>query len=79
MKTVSFKVSDDEALQIRNQAKRERLSLSEYLRRRALPESGAVVIGKVRCEYTGAEIFAPLAGAAPFTTAEVRDLLADFP
>jgi hypothetical protein len=33
MKPLSFKVTDDEAQLIRTRARREKLSLSEYLRR----------------------------------------------
>lgn len=79
MKTISFKVNDDEARAIRRQAKREHLSLSEYLRRRAVQAPENAEVGKVRCEFTGAEIFAPLPGGKPLTTADIREMLADFP
>ena len=80
MKTISFKVSDDEARLIRSLAKKERTSLSEYLRRRAkgaaqTPEPPQ----RVRCEFTGAMIFAPLSGRKPLTTDSVRGILSDFP
>ena len=80
MQTISFKVSDDEARLIRSLAKKERTSLSEYLRRqaKAAPQSPAPP-RRVRCEYTGAMIFAPLSGQKPLTTATVREMLADFP
>ena len=79
MKTITFKVSDSEAERIRRHAKRERMSVSEFLRRRvAIPEPEGV-IATVRCEFTGAEIFAPLAGSVPLTTGTVREMLADFP
>lgn len=80
MQTISFKVSDDEARLIRSLAKKERTSLSEYLRRQAKgaaqsPEPPQ----RVRCEYTGAMIFAPLSGQKPLTTGTVREMLTDFP
>ncbi len=80
MKTLTFKVSDDEAQLIRSLARREKLTLSEYLRRRAGGGSAAPgVPGRVRCEITGAMIFAPLTGQPPFDTESVREMLADFP
>lgn len=80
MKTISFKVSDDEARLIRSLAKREKTSLSEYLRRRATRAAVAVEPPKrIRCELTGAMIFAPMPGLHSLTTESVRDMLADFP
>ena len=79
MKTISFKVNDDEALNIRRQAKREGVSVSEYLRRRALGAENHAPVGRVRCDLTGAEIFAPLADGPALTTETVRQMLADFP
>lgn len=80
VKTISFKVSDDEARLIRSLAKQERVTLSEYLRRRAKGEErNAGPPQRVRCEFTGAMIFAPLAGQAPLTTESVREMLSDFP
>jgi len=79
MKTLTFKVSDDEARLIRALARREKLSVSEYLRRRAGGGREAGNPGRVKCEFTGATIFAPLAGQPPFDTESVREMLADFP
>ncbi|MES2995433.1 MAG: ribbon-helix-helix protein, CopG family [Verrucomicrobiota bacterium] len=79
MKTITFKVSDSEAERIRRQAKRERVSVSEYLRRRAVNPELEAAVGKVRCEFTGVEIFAPIPGSAPLTTGTVREMLAEFP
>ena len=80
MKTLTFKVSDDEAQLIRSLAKREKLSVSEFLRRRAAGGKGAERSpGRVKCEFTGAMIFAPLSGQPPFDTESVREMLADFP
>lgn len=80
MKTISFKVTDEEARAIRQEAKRRRLTVSEFLRRRAAgTESSGSAVGKVRCEFTGAEIFAPLSGSSLLTSDQVREMLGDFP
>lgn len=79
MKTISFKVSEDEAKLIHYRARSEHLSVSEYLRRRATGSGDSGPVAKVRCEITGAEIFGPLADSPPLTTESVRELLSDFP
>jgi hypothetical protein len=79
MKTISFKVRDDEARRIRQLAKSEGVSVSEFLRRRAIGSEVPQPVGRVRCDLTGAEIFAPLTDSPPLTTEEVRRILADFP
>ena len=80
VKTISFKVTDEEARAIRQAAKRRRLTVSEFLRRRAAgTESPGGAVEKVRCEFTGAEIFAPLTGTSLLTSEQVREMLADFP
>lgn len=80
MKTLTFKVSDDEARLIRSLARREKLTLSEYLRRRASGANGGTGIPRrVKCKFTGALIFAPLAGYPPLDSESVREMLADFP
>ena len=79
MTTISFKVSEDEARHIRKRARQQRLSVSEYLRRRATGTDEAAPVGKVRCDITGAEIFAPLTGGSVLTTETVRQMLAEFP
>jgi hypothetical protein len=80
MKTITFKVSDDEACLIRTLARQERASLSEYLRQRATGMGKAVALPRrQRCEFTGAMIFAPLPGQIGMTTESVREMLANFP
>jgi hypothetical protein len=80
LKSITFKVSDDEANLIRARAKQERASLSEYLRCRATGMSKDQGLPrKVRCGFTGAMIFAPMPGHKELTTSSVRDMLADFP
>lgn len=80
MKTITFKVSDDEARIIRSLAKKERTSVSEYLRRRAtgMGQPGTLP-QRVRCEFTGAMVFEATPGLTPLTTGTVREMLADFP
>jgi hypothetical protein len=81
MKTMSFRVSDDEARLIRSLARREKLTLSDYLRRRATgagdTRSGSV--RRTRCKYTGAKIFAASPQFPSLSTESVREMLADFP
>ena len=74
------KVTDREARLIRSRARRSRVTVSEYLRRRAslsvVPESKPP---KALCPHTGAMIFAPPDNQPSLTTDAVRDLLSDFP
>jgi len=80
MKTLSFKVTEEEARAIRRQARAEHLSVSEFLRRRARGAGGSSPsIEQTRCEWTGAKIFSGSAGSVPLTTAAVREMLSDFP
>ncbi len=80
MPTLTFKVTVDEAHIIRAKARGRKLTLSEYVRRRALNDGKRP--GRVRripCGHTGALIFSSPAGAPPLTTETVRGMLADFP
>lgn len=80
MITLTFKVSPAEARAIRDGARQERISVSEYLRRRAA--CGGVGPAKPRlkrCPVTGARIFAPTASLPPLTVESTRELLGDFP
>jgi mobilization protein NikA len=80
MRTISFKVTDDEARMIRSRARKEGVSVSEYLRRRANSEAPAPQKQRqVRCRHTGAMIFAAPEDQKPLTTEAVRELLSDFP
>jgi hypothetical protein len=80
VKTLTFKVSDEEEKMIRSLAKKERTTLSEYLRRRATGMARSdEPPQRVRCEFTGAMIFGPAPGLAPLTTKAVSEMLADFP
>ena len=79
MKTISFKVTDEEARIIRGTARNEKMSVSEFLRQRAAGKGTRSKVEKVRCRFKGAEILAPVAIAQPFTTESVREMLAEFP
>ena len=80
MTTLTFKVTEREARLIRARARQERITVSEYLRRRSrLPLAPASKPAKVRCPHTGAMIFDHLHDQPPLTTEAVRELLQDFP
>jgi hypothetical protein len=80
MPTLTFKVTEAEARLIRSRARQERVSVSEYLRRRArMPPSPPRKPHTIRCPHTGAMIFAPADDLPPLTTDVVRELLAEFP
>ncbi|MEO7273184.1 MAG: hypothetical protein ABIX28_24090 [Vicinamibacterales bacterium] len=77
---MTFKVTDQEARLIRSRARQERVTVSEYLRRRARLSLGpATKPAKVRCPHTGAMIFTAPDDQPPLTTDAVRELLSDFP
>lgn len=80
MTTLSFKVTEEEARAIRRGARRERVSVSEYLRRRAAAPTPVAPAPKlVRCKFTGALVFDPAGELPPLTVASTREMLADFP
>lgn len=80
MTTLSFKVTEDEARAIRRQARDAKLTVSEFLRRRARGEIlEPSAIECTECEFTGATIFAGSPELPPLTTAAVREILSEFP
>ena len=80
MPTITFKVSADEARRIKAEARGKKMTLSEYIRRRALSGGKSPSrVRQVRCSHTGATIFSSPPGASPLTTDTVREMLADFP
>jgi hypothetical protein len=80
MTTLTFRVTAAEARRIRGEARREKLTLSEFLRRRAGGKTaGSEKPGRILCPLTGAMVFAPMAGHPPLTLEAVRDIMADFP
>jgi hypothetical protein len=80
MPTLTFKVSEEEARQIRALARRQRFSVSEYLRRQAQPGREAPrEITRVVCAHRGAMIFGRAPELPALNPDSVRGLLADFP
>lgn len=80
MPTLTFKVTDEEARKIRALARRQKLSVSEFLRRQAQPgRESAQEITRVVCAHTGATIFGPAPELPALNTGSVRGMLADFP
>lgn len=82
MPTITFKVSTREAARIREMATREGLTVSEFLRRRAVqplpPEPG----GRYRITddpETGLPVMEAPAGVESVSSEQIRALLADFP
>ena len=80
MPTLTFKVTTEEARQIRLAARRQRLSVSEFLRRKAMDVPKAPSkIPRMTCPRTHAVIFGPCPNLPPLDSQAVRDLLGDFP
>lgn len=80
MTTISFKVSPKEALDIRARAKRERITVSEFLRRQAAAPSPSPQKSRLsRCPYTGAMVFDPIESSRPLTVESTREYLSDYP
>jgi hypothetical protein len=81
MPTITFKVTAREAARIRELARRERVTVSEFLRRRAVAaepgEAGGYRIVKDR--ITGLPVMEGPPGNGVVTPAQIRALLADFP
>lgn len=80
MPTLTFKVTDEEARQIRALARRQKLSVSEFLRRQAQAHrEKPLEIPRMVCARTGATIFGPNPELPALNTESVRGMLADFP
>ena len=80
MPTLTFKVTTEEARQIRLAARSLRLSVSEFLRRKAMDVPKAPSkIPRMTCPRTHAVIFAPCPDLPPLDSDAVRDMLGDFP
>ncbi len=80
MPTLTFKVTEEEARQIRVLARRQKLSVSEFLRRQAQPHPETPrEIPRVVCSYTEATIFGRAPDLPALNTETVRGILADFP
>lgn len=80
MITISFRASTEEARNIRDRAKQERLTVSEFLRRQAMaPPKPSLKIAISTCRHTGAKIFVGTKELPPLTVESTRELLTDFP
>ena len=80
MTTLTFKLQDDEARRLRAAARRAKLTLSEFVRRRLRMNAAKMKpVGQIKCRHTGAMIFAAAPQHPPLTTAAVKEMLADFP
>jgi hypothetical protein len=80
MTTLTFKVDEHEARNLRVAARRAKLTLSEYLRRQIRVNTAEVKpVGRIKCRHTGVMIFAPSPHHPPLTTGAVKEMLADFP
>jgi hypothetical protein len=79
MTTMTFKVRDEEAQIIRRQAKAAGITVSEFLRRRALPPEQIKPRELVKCKYTGAMVFKGAPGDIPLSNESVKEMLSDFP
>ncbi|MBS0656864.1 MAG: hypothetical protein JSR82_01295 [Verrucomicrobia bacterium] len=79
MPTITFKVAEAEARELRRRAQRDQLTLSESIRRQLLGPTKAQELKFKVCPVTGAPIFAGGPEMEPLTTASVREMSADFP
>lgn len=80
MPTITFKVTIDEARELRSEAKKRRMTLSDFIRTRALAqENGRHQPKLVTCAHTGAKVFAGISRRGQLTGEKVKELLADFP
>ena len=81
MPTITFKVTAREAARIRELARREGVTVSEFLRRRAvasvLPAAGPYRI--IEDPVTGLPVMEAPAGMQPVSSTQIRALMADFP
>lgn len=79
MRTITFKVQDHEATLIRRFAKKENLSVSEYLRRRAfIHVANEPKLNRKKCPLTGITVLSST-HLPPLNTETVSELLSDFP
>jgi len=82
MPTLTFKVTDREAARIRELARRERVTVSEFLRRRAVSAGVPEAAGGYRVEedpITGLPVMHAPRESERVSSEQIRALLADFP
>jgi hypothetical protein len=82
MPTITFKVTPREAARIRELARREGVTVSEFLRRRAIAQLPGTQTGGFRITVdavTGLPVMDAPPGTPEVSSAQIRALLADFP
>lgn len=82
MITVSFKLAEDEAHQLRSKAHKAKMTESHFLRQCIKLQEllQYTSIKRMRCPKTGAMIFSPKQGhLTPLTTGKLRAMLTEFP
>jgi hypothetical protein len=82
MPTITFKVTAREAARIRELARREGVTVSEFLRRRAIAATPQARVADYRITtdpVTGLPVMEAPPGTPPVSSAQIRALLADFP
>jgi hypothetical protein len=83
MPTLTFKVTMEEAARIRRLARREKRTLSEFLRRRAVqgapPPDDASGYRIERSPVTGLPVMHAPTDTPPVTPEDIKALLSDFP
>lgn len=82
MPTITFKVSPREAARIRELARREGLTVSEFLRRRAVSTVASEATGEYRIAkdpLTGLPVMEAPPGRGPVSSEQIRALMTDFP
>jgi hypothetical protein len=82
MPTLTFKVSARETARIRELARREGLTVSEFLRRRAVTAVSGGASGEYRIvtdPLTGLPVMEAPPGTGPISSEQIRAHMADFP
>jgi hypothetical protein len=82
MPTITFKVTPREAARIRELARREGQTVSEFLRRRAVAAAAAGPVGDYRIAsdpLTGLPVMEAPPTLSPVSSEQIRALMADFP
>ncbi len=82
MPTITFKVTGREAARIRELARREGLTVSEFLRRRAMASTAVGPAEGYRITedpITGLPVMEAPSEMAPVSSEQIRALMADFP
>ncbi len=78
MITMTFKIEEQEAAEIRNYVKSRGITVSEYLRARARV-TPPIPPRTVKAKYSGAPVFEGHPSYLPLTNESVKEMLADFP